>query len=168
MAVLNGKVALVTGGSRNVGRGIALGLGEAGAKVYITGRAISPKVAKEVSALGGEGIAVRCDHQHDDEVQAVFEQIKEEEGKLNILVNNAWGGYERLRRRRAYPGYQWNVVRRCRICHWELMIYLLKSTNPICTASTAAWVRSETANFSMIALTWLRTVPVAKCSCSPI
>ena len=109
MVSLAGKIALVTGGSRNVGRGIALGLGEAGATVYITGRTITQKVAREVSALGGQGIAVRCDHQHDDEVRALFEQIKQREGRLDILVNNAWGGYERLRRPKAYPGYQWKA-----------------------------------------------------------
>jgi dehydrogenase/reductase SDR family protein 1 len=107
MPSLKEKIALVTGGSRNVGKGIALGLGEAGATVYITGRTITDKVATEVSALGGQGIAIQCDHQHDDEVKAVFEQIKQREGQLNILVNNAWGGYKRLRSRKAYPGYKW-------------------------------------------------------------
>lgn len=63
MSSLQGRVALVTGGSRSVGRGIALGLGEAGATVYITGRTVTEKLAAAVSALGGHGIAVRCDHE---------------------------------------------------------------------------------------------------------
>lgn len=109
MPSLEGKIALVTGGSRSVGKGIARGLGEAGATVYITGRTINDKVAAEVSALGGRGTAIQCDHQNDNEVQAVFEQIKQREGRLDILVNNAWGGYKRLRNRKAYPGYKWKA-----------------------------------------------------------
>ncbi len=108
MSTLSGKVALVTGGSRNVGRGISLGLGEAGATVYITGRTVMRKVATEVGERGGKGIAVRCDHRNDDEVKSVFEQIREKEGSLDILVNNAWGGYERIRKRKKYKGYKWN------------------------------------------------------------
>jgi dehydrogenase/reductase SDR family protein 1 len=104
---LKGKVALVTGGSRSVGRGIALGLGEAGMTVYITGRTVTDRVAKKVGALGGRGIAVPCDHQNDDEVKSVFEQINKSEGRLDLLVNNAWGGYKRLRNRKSYPGYKW-------------------------------------------------------------
>lgn len=107
MNLLEGKVALVTGGSRSVGRGIALGLGEAGATVYVTGRTITDSVAKKVTEMGGKGIAVRCDHQNDDEVKAVIDQIKQNEGRLDILVNNAWGGYNRLRNRKAYKGYKW-------------------------------------------------------------
>jgi NAD(P)-dependent dehydrogenase (short-subunit alcohol dehydrogenase family) len=99
-------VALVTGASRGVGRGVALGLGEAGATVYITGRTEQPgagavpldgtihQTAAEVTALGGRGIAVRCDHRDDDQVRAVFAQIAREQGRLDILVNNVWGGYE--------------------------------------------------------------------------
>ncbi len=72
MSSLRGQVALVTGASRNVGRGIALGLGEAGATVYMTGRSVTARVAAEVSALGGRGIYVPCDHQDDEQVKAVF------------------------------------------------------------------------------------------------
>jgi len=107
MKTIKGKIALVTGGSRNVGRGIALGLGEAGATVYITGRTITDSLAKSIGDIGGKGIAVRCDHQNDDEVKAVIEQIKQNEGCLDILVNNAWGGYTRLRNRKANKGYKW-------------------------------------------------------------
>jgi dehydrogenase/reductase SDR family protein 1 len=106
MKSLSGKVALVTGASRGVGKGIALGLGEAGANVYITGRTVEEgkaavdlpgtihRTAAEVSALGGQGIAVRCDHVNDDEVKKMFQQIQTEQNRLDILVNNVWGGYE--------------------------------------------------------------------------
>jgi len=85
---------------------VALGLGEAGATVYITGRTVEEgkgavalpgtihKTAEEVSRLGGKGIAVRCDHVDDDEVRGVFERIRTEQGRLDILVNSVWGGYE--------------------------------------------------------------------------
>lgn len=103
---LQGKVALVTGASRGVGKGIALGLGEAGATVYITGRTVEEgqaavnlpgtiyHTAQEVEVLGGTAIAIRCDHRNDDEVQALLARIKAEQGRLDILVNNVWGGYE--------------------------------------------------------------------------
>ncbi len=106
MPELKGRIALVTGASRGVGKGIALGLGEAGATVYITGRTVEEgaaavplpgtigATAAEVGRLGGEGIAVRCDHRDDDQVRAVFERIKREHGRLDVLVNNVWGGYE--------------------------------------------------------------------------
>jgi NAD(P)-dependent dehydrogenase (short-subunit alcohol dehydrogenase family) len=101
----NGKVALVTGASRGAGAGIARGLGELGYTVYITGRTVTPGDAKawdgsvlpgtvaetaaQVTANGGKGIPVLCDHGDDAQVAAVFEQIKAEAGRLDILVNNA-------------------------------------------------------------------------------
>ena len=100
------KVAVVTGGSRGVGKGIALGLGEAGATVYVTGRtAVEGRSAeglsgslestvKEIDALGGRGIAVVCDHTDDGQAQEAFERILTEAGRLDVLVNNVWGGYE--------------------------------------------------------------------------
>ena len=106
MKNLDGKVALVTGASRGVGKGIALGLGEAGATVYITGRTTEEgkaavglpgtiyQTAEEVSELGGKGVAVRCDHLNDEEVRAVFQRIQTEQNSLDVLVNNVWGGYE--------------------------------------------------------------------------
>lgn len=107
MSSLKGKVALVTGGTRSVGNGIASGLSEAEATVYITGRSITDQIATKVSAYGGRAIAVQCDHAIDDEVKAVFERIKKDEGRLDVLVNNAWGGYKRLRNRKAYAGFKW-------------------------------------------------------------
>ncbi|WP_067855059.1 SDR family NAD(P)-dependent oxidoreductase [Nocardia shimofusensis] len=105
--VLSSKVAVVTGASRGVGRGIALALGEAGAKVYVTGRSVRGEptteglpgtiddTADEVTARGGLGVAVRCDHTDDADTERLFAQIAETDGKLDILVNNAWSGYER-------------------------------------------------------------------------
>lgn len=107
MKQLEGRIALVTGGTRNVGRGIALGLGEAGATVYVTGRSITDKDVKGITDAGGKGIAMVCNHENDEEVKKVFERIKEKEGRLDILVNNAWGGYNRLRNRTKYKGFRW-------------------------------------------------------------
>ena len=90
--------ALVTGGSRGVGRGIALGLGEYGATVYITGRNIEDleETAVSVRKLGGLCIPLRCDHNNDSETKAVFENIRKSGQSLSLLVNCAWGGYEGL------------------------------------------------------------------------
>lgn len=87
---MKGKVALVTGGSRGVGKGIAQALDTAGAVVYVTGRTV------DQSDLGGRCIRVPCDHTSDDQVHAVFDQISREQGRLDVLVNNVWGGYERM------------------------------------------------------------------------
>ena len=106
MPSLMGTVAVVTGASRGVGKGIALGLGEAGATVYLTGRTVEEghaavsltgtihQTAEEVNQLGGKGIPIQCDHRNDEEVEAIFQRIRSEEGRLDILVNNVWGGYE--------------------------------------------------------------------------
>ncbi|WP_062361423.1 SDR family NAD(P)-dependent oxidoreductase [Variovorax paradoxus] len=114
---LKGCVAVVTGASRGAGRGIALELGAAGATVYVTGRSTRGQPAKsygqllvlselealpgsidetadEVARLGGRGIAVRCDHTQEDEVQQLFAQVQREQGRVDLLVNNAWGGHE--------------------------------------------------------------------------
>lgn len=106
MISLTAQVALVTGASRGIGKGIALALGEAGATVYITGRTVKEGAAAvdlpgtihqtvdEVEQVGGTCIAIRCDHTDDEQVKAVFERIGSEQGRLDILVNNVWGGYE--------------------------------------------------------------------------
>jgi dehydrogenase/reductase SDR family protein 1 len=101
---LSGKVAVVTGASRGLGKGIALGLGEAGATVYVTGRSTSTsggslpgtieETADEVTRLGGQGIAVRCDHRLDGEVENLFDRVGREQGRLDLLVNNAFASPE--------------------------------------------------------------------------
>lgn len=108
MNSLSKKVAVVTGASRGVGKGIAVGLGEAGAKVYVTGRTSQEgtdveklggtifRTADEVTSMGGQGIAVGCDHRDDVQVEALFGRVMAENQQLDILVNNAWGGYERM------------------------------------------------------------------------
>jgi NAD(P)-dependent dehydrogenase (short-subunit alcohol dehydrogenase family) len=102
---LEGQVALVTGGTRGAGRGIAVELGSAGATVYVTGRTTressSPlkrpetieDTARLVTEAGGQGIAVRCDHMVPAEVAALVRRIEEEQdGRLDVLVDDTWGG----------------------------------------------------------------------------
>lgn len=102
---LAGHVALVAGGTRGAGRGIATELGAAGATVYVTGRSTRgrrsdlqrPETIEEtaeiVTARGGTGIAVRCDHSERGEVHALVERIAaEQDGRLDVLVNDIWGG----------------------------------------------------------------------------
>lgn len=105
MKPLNGKVALVTGGSRGAGRGIAAELGKAGAIVYVTGRSVRgastnnwpgtvDDTVSEIKAAGGIAIAIQCDHTKDAETEAVISQIRKEQGKLDILINNVWGAHD--------------------------------------------------------------------------
>src|SRR5215211_2821418 len=108
MKQLSKKVAVVTGASRGVGKGVALGLGEAGATVYVTGRTVKEKTdveklggtvystAEAVTAMGGKGVAILCDHSDDAQTEAAFKQIAKEGKKIDILVNNAWAGYENM------------------------------------------------------------------------
>lgn len=109
----------MTGASRGGGRGVAVELGAAGATVYVTGRSTRAggpdtyarllveagldalpgtieDTAEEVTRAGGRGIAVRCDHTQEGEAQALLAQVEREQGRLDLLVNNAWGGHEAL------------------------------------------------------------------------
>jgi dehydrogenase/reductase SDR family protein 1 len=92
MTSLDGKVALVTGATRGVGKGVALELAESGAIVYATGRSIT----EDTFAASAQIIPVPCDHTHDREVEPVFQRVSEEQGRLDVLVNNVWGGYEKM------------------------------------------------------------------------
>jgi NAD(P)-dependent dehydrogenase (short-subunit alcohol dehydrogenase family) len=119
MQPLHDRIAIVTGASRGGGRGIAVELGAAGATVYVTGRstrgapaatygtylaeaglAAMPgtidDTADEVTAAGGRGVAVRCDHTDAAQVHALVARVEREQGRLDLLVNNAWGGHETL------------------------------------------------------------------------
>jgi len=105
-STLTGRVAVVTGSSRGAGRAIARELGRLGATVFVTGRSSKlgtsteglpgtiEQTAAEVSELGGVGIPVRVDHTVEGDVRALFERVAGEARRLDILVNNAWGGYE--------------------------------------------------------------------------
>lgn len=115
MNTLEGKIALVAGATRGAGRGIAVALGEVGATVYCTGRSTRGTIptkkrkgssvfetegrpetidetAEMVSAKGGKGIAVQTDHTNEQQVKKLFAHIKREQGGLDILVNDVWGG----------------------------------------------------------------------------
>src|SRR5262245_58893354 len=88
---LNGKVALVTGGTKGVGRGVASELAQHGARVFVTGRSATddPQVAERITAI-------RCDHRQDDQVDAAFSAIARDAATIDILVNNVWGGYDQM------------------------------------------------------------------------
>jgi dehydrogenase/reductase SDR family protein 1 len=111
------RVAWVTGASRGVGRGIALALGRAGWTVYVTARSSAAgrtghlpgtieDCANAITAYGGRGIAVVADHRDDDAVAAVADRIAATHNRLDLLVNNVWGGYERLN---AGAWEEWNA-----------------------------------------------------------
>jgi NAD(P)-dependent dehydrogenase (short-subunit alcohol dehydrogenase family) len=106
MLPLQGKVAVVAGATRGAGRGIARALGEAGAMVYCTGRSVRNKpatsnrpetideTAEMIDAAGGTAHAVRVDHADEEQVTALFERVRREQQRLDILVNDIWGGEE--------------------------------------------------------------------------
>ena len=112
-ARLDGKIALVTGASRGVGKGVAVGLGEAGAEVWVTARTAAAsatpapavtggdlgsldETARAVEAAGGRAVAVACDLVDDAAIERLFDRLESERPHLDILVNSAWGGYERM------------------------------------------------------------------------
>jgi NAD(P)-dependent dehydrogenase (short-subunit alcohol dehydrogenase family) len=123
MGSLTGKVAVVTGASRGIGKGIALALGAEGATVYVTGRTVTPgssplpgtvgETAEEVDRRGGRGVPVQVDHADDDQVAALFEQVQREQGRLDVLVNNAFALPEDLAEPRPFwekPLSNWEMV----------------------------------------------------------
>lgn len=119
MANLKGKVVLVTGATRGVGKGIAIGLGEAGATVYITGRSLEPsnglnevsgslrETQLAVEEAGGICIPVQLDHNDDEQVSSLFKQIQDEQqGQLDLLVNNVFSGVRAIADASGKPFWQ--------------------------------------------------------------
>lgn len=138
MQPLKECIAIVTGASRGAGRGIAFELGAAGATVYLTGRSTRAEparsyeqivalsgmervpgsiedTAEEVTRAGGRGIAVRCDHTQEEEVAALLRRVQQEQGRLDLLVNNAWGGHESFDGVFEAPFWQHPMA------HWDSM-----------------------------------------------
>jgi NAD(P)-dependent dehydrogenase (short-subunit alcohol dehydrogenase family) len=129
MNSLSGKAAVVTGASRGIGKGIALTLAEQGATVYVTGRTVTAgsyplpgtvgETAAEATHRGGKGIAVQVDHADDEQVAALFERVKREQGRLDILVNNAIAIPAEL----TQPGMFWEKP----LSNWEMFDVGLRS-----------------------------------------
>ena len=126
MKPLAGKVALVTGASRGAGLGIAVELGKAGAVVYVTGRSTKGSTTNnwpgtiddtvlQIEKTGGKGVAVRCDHTNDSETEALIHKIRIEQGKLDILVNNVWGGHDLWKDPKPQPFWEFSLK------HWDTM-----------------------------------------------
>lgn len=132
-------VAVVTGASRGAGRGIAIELGAAGATVYVTGRSTRAApaegyesllalsgldalpgtiddTAEAVTSAGGRGIAVRCDHGDEAQVQQLFERVQAEQSRIDLLVNNAWGGHE------SFDGVFEAPFWKHPLSHWDAMM----------------------------------------------
>jgi NAD(P)-dependent dehydrogenase (short-subunit alcohol dehydrogenase family) len=129
MSSLAGKVVVVTGASRGIGKGIALALADEGATVYVTGRTMTSgshplpgtigETAGEVTRRGGKGIAMQVDHADDAQVAALFEQVRCDQGRLDILVNNAISIPAEL----TQPGAFWDKP----ISNWEMIDVGLRS-----------------------------------------
>ncbi|HEY9880492.1 MAG TPA: SDR family NAD(P)-dependent oxidoreductase [Leptolyngbyaceae cyanobacterium] len=164
MKSLAGKIALVTGATRGLGKGIAIGLGEAGATVYITGRTMTSagpsaegsnqsmgsltETAAEVEAAGGTCIPVQVDHSDDDQVRSLFDRIQtEQQGQLDLLVNNAYAGVSAIASAFGKPFWEsepdlWDASNQVGLrSHYVASIYAARLMVPrqrglICTLSS--------------------------------
>ncbi|MBE9141119.1 SDR family NAD(P)-dependent oxidoreductase [Nodosilinea sp. LEGE 07088] len=157
MKPLAGCIALVTGATRGLGKGIAIGLGEAGATIYITGRTLTAttegvgsleETAAAVEQAGGVAIPVRVDHSDDDQVQALFDRIQaDQKGRLDLLVNNAYAGVPALRAAYGKPFWQsepsfWDACNQVGLrSHYVASVYAARLMVPrqrglICTLSS--------------------------------
>ena len=159
MTNLKGKIALVTGATRGIGKGIAIGLGEAGATVYITGRTLNNEssdnlsgtlleTAKAVNEAGGNCIPVPVDHSDDEQVRSLFERIKtEQNGQLDILVNNVFSGVKAIQDAYEQPFWKhdpslWDAINNVGLrSHYVASIYAARLMSErqqglICTISS--------------------------------
>lgn len=158
---LTGQVAVVTGASRGAGKAVAEVLGEAGATVYVTGRSVRGEdttdgmpgtiqdTAEAVTGRGGEGIPIRCDHTVDRQVEALVRRVESERGRLDLLVNNAWGGYERYGEKGfdapfwEQPAWRWDGMFEAGVrTHWATTRFaapLLMDRGSGLVVGTVAW-----------------------------
>ncbi len=157
MQPLHGKVALVTGASRGVGKGIAHALGASGATMYVTGRTEHSEdatvplpgtlhdTAALVTSAGGVGIPLRCDHREDAQVQALFQRIMAEQGRLDLLVNNAWEGYQ-AKQRSGKSGFKtafWKLPP----AFWDTMHTVGVRSHYVASVHAAAIMVQQTSGF---------------------
>jgi len=154
---LKGKVALVTGASRGIGKGIAIALGEAGALVYITGRSVNAddsinsisgsllETKAAVEKVGGICIAVTVDHSDDRQIQSLFEQIgREQNGQLDLLVNNAYGGVRSLIDAKGKPFWEsdlslWDACNQVGLRSHYVVSHFAALSKSVTTESTIIW-----------------------------
>ena len=157
MSNLEGKVVLVTGATRGVGKGIAVGIAEAGATIYITGRTLKPDASKKSGSLeetqqaienaGGKCIPVQVDHSDDEQVRLLFERIRDEQGQLDLLVNNVFSGVQAIRDAYGKPFWQsepgvWDAVNNVGLrSHYVCSVYAARlmsdrKSGIICTISS--------------------------------
>lgn len=157
MPPLTGTIALVTGATRGLGKGIAIGLGEAGATVYLTGRTLTAttedlgsleETAAAVDQAGGVAIPVQVDHSDDDQIKALFDRIQtEQDGRLDVLVNNAYAGVPALRAAYGKPFWEseptfWDACNQVGLrSHYVASVYAARLMVPrqrglICTLSS--------------------------------
>jgi len=171
---LAGRVAVVTGASRGAGRGIALELGAAGATVYVSARSTRARpengayakilslsglstmpgdidaTAEAVTQLGGRGIAVRCDHADEDDVRSLFDRVRAEAGRLDVLVNNAWGGHE------TFDGVFEAPFWRQPLAHWDSMMNRGVRCHLLAARAAAPWLAEQRRGLIVATTFWDR------------